>query len=81
MAKERLYCGPPGMEGEQVAELKTGDYRLLTSSIIQPVSPGGVCGMTINTVASVVEALLQGKLYVVLVAKDGTIRRGQILNP
>lgn len=60
-----LRCGPAGVEGEIVAYLDPpGGRGQLSSDDIVPVDGQGACGMAVNNVASLLEALLRGHLYI-----------------
>ena len=76
-----LYCAPPGHSGERLAELNSGrgrDWQWLEQTDIRPVGQTSSCGMAINSVASLVEALLRGHLYTLIERPDGSRLRGQI---
>ncbi len=79
-----LHCAPAGVEGPAVAELRTdrnGRWLKLTTAGITPVGGSEACGMEINTVASLVEAFLQGHLYFRLEDTVGRVWRGQVPLP
>lgn len=60
-----LHCAPAGERGPLIATLLASSGKL-TAADITPVSGDEICGVPINNLASVLEALLQGRLYAVL---------------
>lgn len=59
-----LRCGPPAVAGEIVAYLDPpGGRGQLSSADITPVDALGACGMAVNNIASLFEALLRGNIY------------------
>jgi hypothetical protein len=80
-----LHCAPAGVEGPVIADLQAASrstrWIRLTTTRLQPTGESNACGLEINTVASVVEAYLQGNLYFRLEASDGQVWRGQIPRP
>lgn len=85
LASAALHCAPAGAEGPAIAELQTASrstrWIRLTSANLNPAGSSSPCGLEINTIASVVEAYLQGNLYFRLEATDGQVWRGQIPRP
>ena len=60
-----LRCGPAGVDGEIVAYLDPpGGRGQLSSADIVPIDGQGACGMAVNNVASLLEALLRGHIYI-----------------
>ncbi len=60
-----LRCGPAGIDGEIVAHLDPpGGRGQLSGSDIVPTDGQGACGMVVNNIASLFEALLRGHLYI-----------------
>ena len=60
-----LHCAPAGENGPLVATLLTSSGPL-TDDDIMPVVDDEVCGVSINNLSSLLEAILQGRLYAVL---------------
>lgn len=77
-----LRCGPPGTDGELIAR-GSEFYLYMTNAHLYPTDGTGTCGMVITTVASVVEALLRGWIYIELTepGSDRPLRRGQFASP
>ena len=81
--RAELYCAAAGQVGVHIADLpsRSYSYQPLRSSDLTPTNADGPCGIEINTIASLVEAWLQGKLYVLVHRSDGMLLRGQIPHP
>lgn len=76
-----LHCGLPGVEGPLLTNLASRE-RILRNENITPTSGDGACGVVINNIASLLEALLRGRIYAQLVSENGqSIIRGQFLTP
>ena len=79
-----LHCAPAGETGPKVADLEFGFLadayyaNWLHNEKITPTSPASPCGMEINNIASLTEALFRGNLYVLLTREDGMLWRGQL---
>ncbi len=58
-----LYCGRAGEDGEMLAVLPD-DLGVLSNFDLFPTQSSGACGMVVNNIASLVEALLRGNIYV-----------------
>ena len=78
--RAELYCAPAGQAGVRVADLpsRSANYQPLRRADLVPASSDGPCGVEINTIASLVEAWLQGRLYILVARTDGLLLRGQI---
>ena len=77
-----IRCGPPGADGELIA--RGSEFgRYLRNVHIHPTDGTGSCGMVISTVASIVEALLRGWLFIELIpaGTDEPLRRSQFPSP
>ena len=77
-----LHCAPAGRNGDIVAPLPLGRGVLSNLEII-PASSGGPCGMEVNGVASLLEAVLRGNVYVSFEPHEHwkPLLRGQFQHP
>ncbi len=79
-----LFCAAAGQAGVPIAELtarSSESYTALRQSDLRPASADGPCGVEVNNIASLVEAWLQGRLYVHVQKTSGKVLRGQVPHP
>ena len=84
-----LHCAPAGENGPRLAQLEFGyvaepswePFNYLSNKDIIPSSGSLSCGLDINDIASLWEALFYGRIYVELEREDGAIWRGQLSRP
>lgn len=78
-----LHCAPAGQNGAPVANIQVGTFTL-TNEDIMPTMGDPACGTTINNIASLLKAMLEGRIYANShTAATGApgILRGQIFPP
>jgi len=60
-----LRCAPAGVDGVIVAHLDpAGGRGQLTNADISPTDGQGTCGMVVNNIPSLLEAVLRGNIYI-----------------
>jgi len=77
-----LHCAAAGAGGPSAATIQLGKGTL-TNANINEISGNAACGVTINNVASLLNAMIQGKIYVNVhtdLYPAGELR-GQIFSP
>lgn len=81
-ARLELRCGLPGTDGPVIALLEPG-VGLLSNADLTPTEGDPACGLTINNIASLLEALLRGRLYAQAYYENAEVAttRGQYLSP
>ena len=57
-----LHCAPAGENAPPVAAIEVGTFTLTNDNIL-PTSGDPVCGTTINNIASLLKAMLEGRIY------------------
>ncbi len=76
-----FHCAPAGVNAPPVAFINVGTSTLTNTDIIPSIDDPR-CGVTINNVASLLNAMLQGRIYANAHTTGGTsILRGQIYPP
>ena len=76
-----FHCAPAGVNAPPVAVLQIGKSALTNTDIIPSIDDPR-CGVTINNVASLLNAMLQGRIYANIHSTGGvSILRGQIFPP
>jgi len=76
-----FHCAPAGVNAPPVAVIQLGASHLTNADIIPSIDDPR-CGVTVNNVASLLNAMLQGRIYANIHSTGGvSILRGQIFPP